>query len=188
MMAEMQEKYLRELRDLARNYGKPPAEEEVKVSDARSKFMMAMAEGKVTWLEVEELGAKKAVQFRTPANPGSIYTCKDFEVAWEQLEELYAQKPPAEEPQSDEVPTLTLPHEQHAEEPSEESQWNVAVRCACGEHLTICEEEGKYSGDTMSLSYKVRPHDCAAYSHAATRRVCDRLAVLLNEHFDATGD
>lgn len=39
-----------------------------------------------------------------------------------------------------------------------------------------------------NLIVKVRPHNCAAYSHAATRRVCDRLAVLLNEHFDAIGD
>ena len=76
------------------------------------------------------------------------------------------------------APTLTLPHEPPAEEP-------LTVLCACGAELSIDETMQDEDG---GLGVKVRPHDCAAYSHAATRRVCDRLAVLLNEHFDATGD
>lgn len=122
------------------------------MSDARSKFMIAMAEGKVTWLKVEELGAKMMIQFRTPANHCSprgavdrIYTCKDFEAAWEQLEELYAQKPPAEEPQSDEVPTITLPYQpQKPLTIGTVNTWEYAIgtnaltiRCACGAELPI---------------------------------------------------
>ena len=54
----------------------------------------------------------------------------------------------------------------------------LTVRCACGAELSI-EETTNEKGN---LIVKVRPHDCAAYSHAATRRVCGKLADILNEY------
>ena len=56
---------------------------------------------------------------------------------------------------------------------------------SCVKYIVPIEKTMNEDGN---LIVKVRPHNCAAYSHAATRRVCDRLAVLLNEHFDAIGD
>lgn len=52
----------------------------------------------------------------------------------------------------------------------------ITIRCACGEELQVDETMQDEDG---GLTIKVRPHDCREYNHAAVRRVCDRLAVLL---------
>lgn len=61
---------------------------------------------------------------------------------------------------------------------------NTTVDCDCGEELQVDETTNHDEGVTIL----VRPHACREYSHTAVRRVCDKLAEMLNEHFDATGD
>jgi len=121
-------------------------------------------------------------------------------------------EPPTEEPPSDEVPTITLPYQPQKPltigsvktweyavgtndndiKPTEEQInitpyvccENTSVYCDCGEELQVNETTNYDEGVTIL----VRPHVCREYSHTAVRRVCDKLAEMLNEHFDATGD
>lgn len=86
------------------------------------------------------------------------------------------------------TPTLTLPNEPPTEEQINITPYvcceNTSVYCDCGEELQVNETTNYDEGVTIL----VRPHVCREYSHTAVRRVCDKLAEMLNEHFDATGD